>query len=257
MSNRLTNIIAVLLLTFVFVIALFSIKDDSLTMDELAHLPAGYSYLTQKDMRLNPEHPPLIKSLAAFPLLFIKDINFPSYIREWQEDVNGQWGFGNYFLFQAGNPADKMIFWSRIPMILLLVLLGFYIFKWAKELFGQKAGLLSLFLFSFSPTFLAHGRLVTTDLGAAFGVVFASYYFLKALKDPQSKNIILAGIALGVAQLLKFSLILLLPLFVFLAFIWWIINPVRKRRVFTQPAFLKRELDLYSSPAQGPGLLTG
>ena len=61
MSNRLTNLIAGILLVFVFLIAVFSMKDDSATMDELAHLPAGYSYLTQKDMRLNPEHPPLIK----------------------------------------------------------------------------------------------------------------------------------------------------------------------------------------------------
>ena len=54
MSNRLTNLIATFLLIFIFLVAIFSIKDDSLTMDELAHLPAGYSYLTQKDMRLNP-----------------------------------------------------------------------------------------------------------------------------------------------------------------------------------------------------------
>ncbi|GAH87822.1 unnamed protein product, partial [marine sediment metagenome] len=62
-------------------------KDDSATMDEVAHLPAGYSYLTQKDYRLNPEHPPLLKDLAAIPLLFIKDINFPSDIKAWKEDV--------------------------------------------------------------------------------------------------------------------------------------------------------------------------
>lgn len=112
MSNQKTKIIATLLLIFVFLVAIFSIKDDSLTMDELAHLPAGYSYLTQKDMRLNPEHPPLIKDLAAIPLLFIKGIKFPSEIKAWKEDINGQWNFGSYFLYKMGNPADKMIFWE-------------------------------------------------------------------------------------------------------------------------------------------------
>ena len=153
MSNRTANIIAVLLLVFMFTVAVLSMKDDSATMDELAHLPAGYSYLTQKDMRLNPEHPPLLKDLAAFPLLFIKGIKFPSEIKAWQEDINGQWVFGNHFLYKAGNPADLMIFWGRIPMILILILLGFYIFKWSRELFDNKAAILSLFLFSFSPTF--------------------------------------------------------------------------------------------------------
>ncbi len=224
MSNRLTSVIAACLLIFMFFLAVFSMKDDSATMDEVAHLPAGYSYLTQKDMRLNPEHPPLIKDLAALPLLFIKGINFPSEIAAWKDDVNGQWGFGYHFLYGAGNPADKMIFWGRIPMVLILILLGFYIFKWAKELFGNKAAVLSLFLFSFSPTFLAHGRLVTTDVGAAAGVLIATYYFIKALKNPSKKSIIFAGIAFGLAELCKFSVILLIPFFAFLSLTWWLVK---------------------------------
>ncbi len=220
MPNRLTNIIAIFLLVFVFFIGVFSMKNDSLTMDELAHLPAGYSYLTQKDMRLNPEHPPLIKDLAAIPLLFIKNINFPSETKSWKKDVNGQWDFGNKFLFHSGNPAYKMIFWARIPMILILLLLGFYIFRWARELFGNKTGLLSLFLFSFSPTLLANGRLVTTDVGAAAGIFIASYYFVKFLKNSSLKNLIFAGIAFGLAEVMKFSVILLFPLFGLLIIFW-------------------------------------
>jgi hypothetical protein len=222
MSNRSTYIIAGILLAAMFLLAVFSMKDDSCTMDEMAHLPAGYSYLTQKDMRLNPEHPPLIKVLAAIPLLFIDGINFPSQIKAWTQDVNSQWDFGAYFLYQTGNPVDKMLFWGRIPMILLLILLGFYVFRWARELGGNKAGLLALFLFSFSPTFLAHGRLVTTDVGAAAGVFIALYYFIRVLKAPTAKNIFLAGIFFGVAELLKFSVILLVPLFIFLAFVYWL-----------------------------------
>ncbi|HJN62155.1 MAG TPA: glycosyltransferase family 39 protein [Candidatus Parcubacteria bacterium] len=224
MSNRFTLIIAGGLLVIMFSMAVFSIKDDSLTMDELAHLPAGYSYLTQKDMRLNPEHPPLIKDLSAVPLLFLDGINFPSDIKAWKDDVNGQWEFGSYFLYKAGNPTDQMIFWGRIPMILLLILLGVYVFKWARELIGDKGALLALFLFSFSPTFLTHGRLVTTDVGAAAAIFIATYYFIKALKNQSKRNIILAGIALGLAQLLKFSVILLFPFFFFLIIIWWLIK---------------------------------
>ncbi len=223
-ARLITNIIATALLGCMFFLAITSMANDSVTMDEKAHLPAGYSYLTQKDMRLNPEHPPLIKDLAALPLLFIKNINFPSDIRAWQQDINGQWEFGDYFLFQSNNPTDKMIFWARIPMVLVLMVLGFYIFKWAKQLFGKKAALLSLFLFCFSPTFLAHGRLITTDVGAAAGIFIATYYFLKALQEPISRNIWLAGIAFGIAQLCKFSVILLIPFFVVLSFVYWFLK---------------------------------
>ena len=223
-SNKTTKILAAFLLVFVFVIGVLSIKDDSLTMDELAHLPAGYSYLTQKDMRLNPEHPPLVKDLAALPLLFIKNIQFPSEIPAWQQDLNGQWDFGRYFLYETGNPAEQMIFRGRLPMILLLILLGFYVFKWTKELFGNCTALLALFFFSFSPTLLAHGRLVTTDVAAAAGVFIATYYFIKALRFPTFRNIIVAGIVFGIAQLLKFSVILLVPFFGLLGLVWWLVK---------------------------------
>ena len=232
MSNRLTYIIAGILLTTMFFLCAFSMKDDSATMDEVAHLPAGYSYLTQKDMRLNPEHPPLIKDLAAIPLLFIKGIKFPSEIDAWQKDINDQWTFGFNFLYGMGNPADQMIFWGRIPMILILILLGFYIFKWTKELFGNKVAILSLFLFSFSPTFLAQGRLVTTDVGAATGVFIATYYFIKALNNPSKRNIILSGVSFGLAELCKFSVILLIPFFVFLVLIWWLVKSGNLKQTF-------------------------
>ncbi len=41
----------------------------SATFDEPHHLAAGYTYLEYRDFRLNPEHPPLSKKLAALPLL--------------------------------------------------------------------------------------------------------------------------------------------------------------------------------------------
>jgi len=224
MSNRLTYISAGILFLTMLCLAFFSVIGDSLTGDELAHIPAGYYYLTQKDYRINPEHPPLIKDLAALPLLFVKNINFLSGIKSWQDGVDNQWIFGYNFFYQSGNPTDQMIFWARVPMIFILLLLGFYVFRWTRELFGNNASLLSLFLFSFSPTFLAHGRLVTTDVGAATGIFIATYYFIKTLKNPTKRNVVLAGISLGLGELCKFSVILLVPLFIFLGFLYWFIK---------------------------------
>ncbi|MGH8048951.1 MAG: ArnT family glycosyltransferase [Chthoniobacterales bacterium] len=42
---------------------------SSATFDETSHLPSGYSYLTWRDYRMNPEHPPFAKMFAALPLL--------------------------------------------------------------------------------------------------------------------------------------------------------------------------------------------
>jgi len=111
MSNRLTNFIAAILLIIMFSLALSSILDDTLTFDETAHIPAGYSYLTQRDYRLNPEHPPLAKDLAAFPLLFL-NLNFPKDHPSWTQEGNAVWwlqfDFGSQFLYKSGNNPDQI-----------------------------------------------------------------------------------------------------------------------------------------------------
>ena len=224
-----TYILATLLLVLMMDLAFFSILDDATTMDELAHVPAGYSYISQKDMRLNPEHPPLLKDLAgASAWLGSKitktPINVPLDVKSWQEDINGQWDFGREFLYRSNNDPDQIVFWSRLPMILIMLILGLYVFKWAREIYGNKAGLMALFLYALSPTFLAHGRLVTTDVGAAAAFFIASYYLVKWLQKSNAKNLIMAGLVLGLALLTKFSLVLLIPYFVLLTIVWVLIK---------------------------------
>jgi len=230
-KTRYSHIIAVSLLMIMAVLAITSMKNDAAIMDELAHIPAGYSYLTQQDYRINPEHPPLIKDLSAIPLLFMH-LNFPVNDKSWQTDINGQWDLGTQFLYHSGNNADKIIFWARIPMVLVMLLLGFYVYKWTRNLYGSKIAIFALFLYAFSPTILTHGRFVTTDIGAAIGFFVATYYFIKFLQKPTAKNIILAGVVFGLAEMLKFSLFLLVPFFGFL-FIVWLIKQIYENKHLT------------------------
>ena len=192
---------------------------ESATMDELAHIPAGYSYVAKLDYRLNPEHPPLLKALSAFPLLFA-NLNFPTDIRAWTEDINGQWDMGTAFIYQSGNDADFIIQLSRIAPILMTLLLILFTYFLAKKVMGEKWALIPAAFVAFSPTFLAHGHYVTTDVAAAFGIVSATYFFAKAIEKNTWKNLALAGIFFGIAQLLKFSMFLLVPYFMLLAGIW-------------------------------------
>jgi len=219
MKKKYLYSIVALLLLIMFLLGIGSIWNDSATNDEVAHIPAGYSYLKRLDYRLNPEHPPLIKDLAALPLLFLKlNANFQD--QTWLKA--DQWSFGRNFLYKWGNNADLIVFLSRLPVIILMIILGIYIFIWSKKIWGEKAALLSLFLYTFSPTVLAHGRLVTTDLGIAFFFFVTLYYFWHFLKKPSLKYLILTGLFFGLAQLTKFSAILLVPLMIFitLIFIW-------------------------------------
>jgi len=192
---------------------------ESAIMDELAHIPAGYGYIRYLDYRLNPEHPPLIKALSALPLLFQK-LNFPTKSRDWQTEINGQWAVGTQFLYESGNNADQIINWARLAPMLLTLLLILFIYIWASEIVGRWWAFLPTFLFAFSPTVLAHSHYVTTDIAATFGIFVALYYFTKFILKPSGKHLIYAGIAFGIAQLLKFSAVLLIPFLIFLAIVY-------------------------------------
>lgn len=230
-----------LLLASMGIFMYLSAWNDAAIVDEDPHIGAGISYLTQQDMRINPEHPPLMKDLAALPLLFIPNLTVPTDHPSWTRDINGQWDFGRAFLFESGNNADLILHLSRIAPILITLLLGFFLYRWAFERGGRVAGFLSLFFFLACPVVLAHGRFVTTDIGAAAGIFIATYAYIRFLSQPTKKTLLYAGVAFGVAQLMKFSAILLIPFFVVLAIGWWLLNrfalPQERKNIFLKTIF--------------------
>ncbi len=222
--NRLLKILPFVIIASAVVIAVLSVWDDSPIVDEIPHIGAGYSYIIKGDMRLNPEHPPLAKDLAGIALSFLglKQTAFNTHF--WLTDINGQWEFGRNLLFNSGNDAIKAVHAAKMPVLIFFILSGILVYIWTKKLYGNKAALLALFLFSFSPTVIAHSRFVTTDVPALFGVLVSSFFFVRYLKSPTRRNLIIAGLALGIATLTKFSMFLLVPYFLALAVIYGFVS---------------------------------
>ena len=204
-----TKIIVALMLVLMFILATSSMAQKSTTVDETAHIPAGYSYWKTFDYRMNPEHPPLMKLSGGIPLLFL-DLNFNKNSQYWKN--TDEWNFGKEFLFETNNNTDQILFWSRIPIVLTALLLGFYVFKWSKELYGIKAGFIALFLYIFSPNILTHSRIVQTDMGITAFLFITVYYFWKFCKKRTKSNLIKTGIFLGLACSAKFTGIFLIPI---------------------------------------------
>lgn len=215
--KKYSNCIVLIILGLILNISIIVSSQESTTMDEQAHIPSAYTYVKYNDMRLNPEHPPLLKDLAGIPLQFL-NVKFPTDDPGWTNGINEQWTLGNKFIHS--NDADAVIFWSRFPIILITLLLGFFIYKWTRELAGAAAGLLALVLYAFDPNILGHNHYVTTDLGIAAFIFISFYYFIKFIKNPSWKNTILAGIFLGLAELAKFSAVLLFPFFALIIVIY-------------------------------------
>jgi len=212
--------IAAIIIISAAILAMASVWNDSPIVDEIPHIGAGYSYIQKGDFRLNPEHPPLAKDLAGLALSFLPLKQSAFNTQFWTTDINGQWNFGRNLLFNSGNDAVLMARVAKLPLILFFILSAIIIFVWTKKLYGEKAALMATFLFSFSPTVMAHSRFVTTDMAALFGVLLGSFFFIKFLQNQNKTNFILAFVAFGITQLTKFSLFLLNPLFIALAIAW-------------------------------------
>ena len=216
-----SNQVALAIIAVATVLAIASVWNDSVIVDEVPHIGAGYSYLVKRDMRLNPEHPPLAKDLAAIPLLFLNLKQDAFNTKAWLTDINGQWEFGRALIFGSGNNADLITRAAKMPMLLFFIGSAWIIFVWTRNLYGDKAALIALILFCFSPTILAHSRFVTTDMPALFGVLSATYFFLAYLKAPSRNKFVLAALFFGIALLLKFSTVLLVPFFLIIGIFKW------------------------------------
>lgn len=228
---------------------------DSAIFDETAHIVAGYNYVHNLDYRFNPEHPPLIKMLAGLPLAF-QGLNFPTDKGYWS-GLNEQWWAGNEFLYKSGNEADHIIFWARLGPILVTLLLILFTYILALEVVGRWWALLPAFLTGFSPIVLAHGHYVTTDTGAALGIMLFIYYFTRYAMDQSRKNLIYAGLAFGVAQAIKFSSVLLIPYFIFLLALLFAFHILREW-TNTSPEMRLRKIrqNLYRYTASVFGIMT-
>ena len=222
-----TKYIAAFIIFVSVIMGITSSINDAPVVDEIPHIGSGYSYIQQGTYEMNPEHPPLAKDLAgiSLTLLGIHDTAFsmphPGY---WPTDIHGQWNLGRNLIFNSGNDADMVMYFARLPLLLFFIFAAIIIFTWTRKLYGDKASLIALFLFSFSPTVIAHGRLVTTDMAALFGTLFCFYWLIKFIKNQTVRNLIIAGLAFGVAQLTKFSLVLVIPIFLIVPLVWGLIH---------------------------------
>ncbi|MBU6141631.1 phospholipid carrier-dependent glycosyltransferase [Patescibacteria group bacterium] len=230
------GIVALIILTAA-ALMINAARGDSAIFDETAHIVSGYDYVHNLDARFNPEHPPLVKMLAALPLEF-QNISFTAGGDYWT-GTNQEWTAGKALLYGSGNDANRIIFSARLAPILITLLLILMTYLLALEVVGRWWALLPTFLAGFSPMILANGHYVTTDTGAAFGILLALFYFIRFTLTRNRTNLITTGLAFGIAQSIKFSALILIPFFLLAlaAFLivplireWPSLSPQRKQR---------------------------
>ncbi|MBV8810677.1 MAG: glycosyltransferase family 39 protein, partial [Acidobacteriaceae bacterium] len=203
------------LLVIMFCLAGGAVLHESAAVDEIAHVGAGLSYLQRLDLRLNAEHPPLGKALAAIPLA-IGQAHADYSSTAWKLSAEflpayaAQWIFGDAVLgrWNAWRPT---LLWARLPMVILTLLLGWFLFRYGSRLGGSWGGLLCLAAYVTTPTFLVFGPLVITDLPVTLFSVIALWQLGEIWNVPSPENALLFGLALAASLLSKFTGLLLIP----------------------------------------------
>ncbi len=209
------------LLLLFWLLVLYAARATSMVVDEGLHIASGYSILRTGDYRLVEEHPPLIKMWAALPLLPVPDIPDPRQFPAWEEALNRP-EESIPLLVTAQNvvaayaPVDRLVLPARTMAALVGLLLAAVVYRWTKDLGGERAGLLALLLLVLDPNILAHSAVVGTDLGAAAMVTTTFFLYARWLHHPLPHRLLAAGIALGLAQGTKTSAVMLLPIVVLL-----------------------------------------
>lgn len=206
--SRLFSATAVLLLALMAILAGGAAMRESAAYDEPTHIGAGVSYLQKLDLRMNPEHPPLAKILAALPLVIHgahADYSNPAWT------VSGEFpGLFFEYLFGASlqtrwNDPVKTLRWARVPMLLLTLALGWILFVYARRLGGGWGGLLCLSLYVSMPLFLACGPLVLTDQAITLFSLTTLWTFAEMWREPSRRNVTIFALNLTGALLSKFT----------------------------------------------------
>lgn len=183
------------------------------TYDEHYYIASGYAYWQEGDFALNREHPPLVKLLVGLPLLLAPDVH-------WSGHAGELLSYPVAFFFQRnGDHIDRNLFLARLPLCLLSTILALALWRTARRMAGSLPALLSLTAFAFNPNVLAHGPLAALDSGLTAFLFFAVLAFCNALREFTWRRVLWSGIAFGLANLAKFTSLILGPFTFLLALV--------------------------------------
>jgi hypothetical protein len=187
-----------------FALLSFGARQLSFVFDEPSHLTSGYAFLARGatwTISLRG-HPLLVDAWLALPL-YLGDPDIPL------ETLDG-WN-RNYLQYVESfapflsHALERSQIVARIPAALLAVLLAAVVYRWGVDLWGKWTGLLALGTLVFDPTFLAHGRLATNDIGVTALGTLGLYLVWRWAQVPTWRRAVVAGLVLGLTMLAKGS----------------------------------------------------
>ncbi len=224
-ENNSAKVYLVLIFLLFFGLLMGTTLSAAPTFDEPAHIAAGLSYAGFKDLRYNPEHPPLVKFLSGLSLrLFYQDLRFDLNEEVMDKPLeNNPYVLGEQ-LFKD-NDVKRLLIGARLPSMAIALLGIFLIFQFAREITNSsRRALFPTALFAFELNVLANGALVTTDMALAIFWLGFAYFWRRYWQNQKSRkntDLLVAGLFFALTLLSKYSAVFIFPLTVLASFPWW------------------------------------
>jgi hypothetical protein len=212
--------IAIVLLLSAHVALLgYSMRWQFATRNEVAHVPAGISCWETGRFSLYRVNPPLWRMLAVLPVLWYRP-NTECIQFTGEPGIREEWGVAAAFADANRHNYHELICLARLAGIMWSVLGAGLVFCWSRDLYGGVGAFLALAIWCFEPNVLAHAQLATPDMPATVSGLAATYAYWKYLGHRDATHLIFAGLLLGIAQLTKFTLLVLYPVWALLAILY-------------------------------------
>ena len=174
---------------------------DSLTVDEPVYIAAGYTGLTERDLRINFEHPPLPKLLAAVPAVVFGDVVVPTETSAWRQ--GDSFPFAWQMIDANRDDLRRFVFLFRIVPVLEGAAIGLLLYLIGRSLFGWLAGLVSATLWLTSPLAAGFSHLNGLDIPGALALLLLLLLALRYLDHPSWARLGWLSLAAGIAVLTR------------------------------------------------------
>ena len=221
-------IVASLLLIHTLMLS-WSAYRNSWTWDEVAFLPAGISHWHLGDFELFDVNPPLVRMVAAIPVLFAEP-KLDWDMHTTNPTVRPERPIGERFLANNGERSFWLLTMARWACIPFSLLGGFVCYHWSRQLFGDTSGILALLLWTFSPNIIAHGQLITADIGGTSIGILGFYVFWRWLQAPSWRQTLFLGGVLGLMELTKSTWVIMFGVWPAIWVCWRICSAGERQR---------------------------
>ena len=205
-----------ILLAIHALLLIWTSAENSATFDEPMHLAAGAAYWKWGDFTIYCLSPPLLRLWAAAPAV-LAGANVPDPTPTHQYGMARHMVYVDDFVYANLPRFESLLFLCRLWMIPISCVTALLIYRWARELYNSAAALAACALYCFNPSILAHGALVTTDLGTTTAMLWAAWLWWRFCRNPSFVRWLWVCVAVLLAHLCKFTAILMWPMMLAMA----------------------------------------